>query len=302
MYIKLLTKHHWVYKEAAQARLSQCLSKCHIVGKHMSRLNYYITGTLAQRTSLPQCGTYPAVLSWNRTQPAGFFYRKIWHSDICRSPRYVDYNKCLRNNSLLLIGDSTMRQWYSFLERNLSCSRITEKWTIPIWHKMTMCSKSSLNLKIQWIPHSQPCFGEIWMANGKSVSAVMDAIPNNTQVVLVFGNFNHLIRYHHSVFQIRMRKISNSARRLLQRNPNTKIFIKGPHTFNNKRNIDLDYHGYLFKHIIYEEFKDLHDKVFFLDQTDMTIAKALQSVHPNEDIIRASVYQMLGFICTPTKP
>ena len=248
----------------------------------MSQLNYYITGTLAQRTSLPQCGTYPAVLSWNRTQPAGFFYKNVWQSDICKSSSFVDYNKCLRNTSLLMIGDSTMRQWYSFLERNLSCSRITEKWTISIWHKMTMCSKSSLNLKIQWIPHSQPCFGERWMTNGKSVSTVMDAIPNNTQVVLVFSNFNHLIRYHYSVFQIRMRKISNSARRLLQRNPNTKIFIKGPHTYNNKNTMDLDYYGYLFGHIIYEEFKGLHEKVIFLDQTDMTIATGQKSIHPTQ--------------------
>ena len=33
--VKLLTEHHL---EAAQARLSQHLSKCHIVGNHMSRL------------------------------------------------------------------------------------------------------------------------------------------------------------------------------------------------------------------------------------------------------------------------
>ena len=41
MSVKLLTEHHLKFlslKEAAQACLSLHLSKCHIVGNHMSRL------------------------------------------------------------------------------------------------------------------------------------------------------------------------------------------------------------------------------------------------------------------------
>ena len=41
MTVKQLTEQHLVFlslKEAAQARLSLHLSKCHIVGNHMSRL------------------------------------------------------------------------------------------------------------------------------------------------------------------------------------------------------------------------------------------------------------------------
>ena len=40
MIVKLLTEHHLVFlslKEAAEARLSLHLSKCHIVGNYMSR-------------------------------------------------------------------------------------------------------------------------------------------------------------------------------------------------------------------------------------------------------------------------
>ena len=42
MTVKLLTEHHLRFlslKEAAQARLSLHLSKCHIVGNHVSWLN-----------------------------------------------------------------------------------------------------------------------------------------------------------------------------------------------------------------------------------------------------------------------
>ena len=43
MIVKLLAEHHFEFlslKEAAQARLSLHMPKCHIVGNHMSRLNY----------------------------------------------------------------------------------------------------------------------------------------------------------------------------------------------------------------------------------------------------------------------
>ena len=42
--VKLLAEHHLKFlslKGAAQACLSLYLSKCHIVGNHMSRLNFY---------------------------------------------------------------------------------------------------------------------------------------------------------------------------------------------------------------------------------------------------------------------
>ena len=45
MSVKVLTDHHLEFlslKEAAEARLSLHLSKCHIVGNHMSRLIYQV--------------------------------------------------------------------------------------------------------------------------------------------------------------------------------------------------------------------------------------------------------------------
>ena len=45
MNVKLLTEHHLEFlslNEAAEARLSLHMSKCHIFGKHMHWLNYYV--------------------------------------------------------------------------------------------------------------------------------------------------------------------------------------------------------------------------------------------------------------------
>ena len=49
MSVKLLIEHYFELlnlKEAAQAHLSLHITKCHIVGNHMSRLNYVDTKML----------------------------------------------------------------------------------------------------------------------------------------------------------------------------------------------------------------------------------------------------------------
>ena len=62
MRVKLLTEHHWSFQplqEAAQARLSLFMSKCRIVGNHMSWLKLYINGIwrmgISNRKSYFQC-------------------------------------------------------------------------------------------------------------------------------------------------------------------------------------------------------------------------------------------------------
>ena len=52
MSVKLPTEHHkecLSLKEAAQARLSLDLSKCHIVGNHMSQLKRLIVNSISDQ-------------------------------------------------------------------------------------------------------------------------------------------------------------------------------------------------------------------------------------------------------------
>ena len=55
MTVELLTDHHLMFlssKEAAQARLSLHLLKCHIVGNHMSRLIYELSVSVSGDTRI----------------------------------------------------------------------------------------------------------------------------------------------------------------------------------------------------------------------------------------------------------
>ena len=65
MNIKLLTEHHLEFvslkKEAAQAHLSLHLSKCHIVGNHMSWLKYSVQVILGIDERKPVFGVHDQV-------------------------------------------------------------------------------------------------------------------------------------------------------------------------------------------------------------------------------------------------
>ena len=255
---------------------------------------------MTKRDQLQQCYSYPPQLLWKRKETTGFFYNDTWYSEHCKGPVKSSYKMCLLDTSLIMIGDSTMRQWYSFIERDMKCVRATETWTKKNWHRITACSLPSVRFTMKWIPHAQPCFmGERWIKSEQvfiSISRNMDETKRDIKVVFVINTYSHLLRYHHSVFRNRMRIISNSARILLQRNKNAKILIKGPHTYRRSMEV-ADYFGYLFRQIIYEEFSGLHDKVIYLDTKDTTIATAQTDIHPPEAVVRANVYQMLNYIC-----
>ena len=90
-----------------------------------------------------------------------------------------------------------------------------------------------------------------------------------------------------------MNAISGSVRRLLSRKHSAIVLIKGPHTFNSI----LAYKYYVYRAIITETFKDLYDRVIFMEQGDMTIAKNSKDSHPDIGIKKEAIRQLIGYIC-----
>ena len=204
----------------------------------------------------------------------------------------------------MISGDSTSRQWYSFLMKNMQCKQISEKWTTEKWHRKSKCIVPPLNFTIEWLPHAQPFFpGEEWDLHKFAVNCIakdIDEIGDKQNVIFVIHMHMHFTAFHHSIFHDRMRHISNSVRNILQKNKHVIFMIKGPHTYkipDLRGNRLDDYFGYLYKDIMYNEFQGLHDKIVFLNQADMTTAKGLVKNHPPEDVVKEAVFQMLDYTC-----
>ena len=154
-----------------------------------------------------------------------------------------------------------------------------------------------MNFTMEWVPHAQPFHvGSQWDTKRYTTHSIannIDGLTSNANVIIVIHMYSHFSSYHMNILRDRMRAISKRVKRFLRRNKNAKIFIKGPHTHKFIWCI----FSHVYRDIIHEEFKDLHDDVYFLNQADMTIAKGNQEVHPADDIVEASVQRMLGFVC-----
>lgn len=210
---------------------------------------------------------------------------------------------CMRNKTIYLLGDSTLRNWYKFyIMPTFQCSSQTEAWTEDKWHKPAICDNRKLDLTVGWFPHSMP----FSTANNDenryvlhSIARRVDEIPASKDAFVVINLYAHILPFHHGEFQTRMRKIRDSVARLLERNHKVTVFIKAPHTFVEafaSNAILSDFYGYVYMNIMYKLFNGLHDKVILLNQMDAT--DALQTgLHPREPVDSAMVLQMLSFAC-----
>ena len=259
---------------------------------------------MTDRKNLSPCSSYLKHNLWKITQPTGYFYNDTWYLHHCNGSPAKDFKLCLRDTHLMISGDSTTRQWYTYLLPYLSCKPTTEIWTKLKWHKRSACRIPSINFTMEWLPHGQPfSVGNSFEVNRYTLNAEsnqIDEIKSNVKVVYIIHMFMHKLTYHHSVFTDRMRRISRSVKRLLERNKHAKVLIKAPHTFTTTpvgAQRLSDYFGYLYRDIMYEEFKGLHDKITYMDQKDMTIAKAVEPNHPPHKVVEQTVHQMFNYIC-----
>ncbi|XP_052281253.1 NXPE family member 3-like [Dreissena polymorpha] len=74
-----------------------------------------------------------------------------------------------------------------------------------------------------------------------SVARRLDNIKDDEDAVVVIHIYIHLLLYHHSIFERKMRMIRTSVASLLQRNKLAQVVILGPHTFDSYAKFpDLD--------------------------------------------------------------
>ena len=111
----------------------------------------------------------------------------------------------------------------------------------------------------------------------------------------------HFAFVHTHTFGAHVREVARGVRDLLLRNPSVKVAIRGPHALiwdaavYRKIHIQGDYYGEACLRIFRQEFRDLLDRVFYLNVWDMTIANQNNDLHPGP--IREITKLFLGHVC-----
>uniref|UniRef100_A0A8C5QMJ2 NXPE C-terminal domain-containing protein n=1 Tax=Leptobrachium leishanense TaxID=445787 RepID=A0A8C5QMJ2_9ANUR len=233
--------------------------------------------------------------------PSGFWRKNVWNPVYCtikRFPSTEQIYSCLNNKKIYLMGDSTTRQWHSYLVKLLNGFKNLNRSRIGLATPLSAVDLD-MNNSLQFKRHNHP-FVTSRSYTVKDVYYMSDELDQlvggpNTIIAITLGQ--HFRPFPIRLFIRRVISIHRALERLLFRSPETKVIIKAENTREISTNAERlsDFHGYINYLIVKDMFKDLH--VAFMDALDMTIASNSQKVHPNDKVVRNQVNMFLTYIC-----
>ncbi|XP_016113747.1 NXPE family member 3-like [Sinocyclocheilus grahami] len=230
--------------------------------------------------------------------PAGFYLNDVWKSFVCHTRQFspAQMGNCLKNKIVYLMGDSTTRQWFEFLERNVPGIKRMDLHTPPSGGPL-MAVELKYNIIIHWRPHGVPLrFSKMPITDLHYISNDIDEIAGGPHAVVVFTFFAHLVFHPITFYVYEVAKIRQSVVALLSRAPETTVIIKSGNTAGQKNIFQSDWLMLQLDTVMREMFRDI-DGVIFLDVWQMTSCHYLREhIHPRPVIIANEVNMFLSYV------
>lgn len=250
---------------------------------------------------MPRCGEQSLERSWTSSSPQGYFMNQVWYPSTCKLPMIISdkpaLDKCVRDTTFLFLGDSNLRFAFAKLTKLIKCTPDSG----PVksrWHKPLRCQHNDTNTDIHWKPHGFPfhigtvdVMGE--RTHMRSPSTYIDEIPRDGRFVVVVHVYPHYSFHHYSVFTAQIRALRSSVERVLARNPLVKLVVRGAHAIAGGFDLEATHYN----EVLEREFRGLHDKVFFLQTWDMTVAIENKDLHPPDYIHMELLRIVLEYVC-----
>ena len=228
---------------------------------------------------------------------------------------------CLSNKTIYILGDSTIRQWYSYFVKPLALSWM-DKFTsyfaedkfnpvekvkvADIWEPREAID-DKYNVTFRFSAHGPP------LQNGGSpysqpyIADRIDKIAGGEETVIAITIGTHLLLYDPSIFVQRLNTIKHAIEKLLKRSPKTLVIFKGFNVFNmddfsSNQCCLSDWLSFRLDVIARSMFKDTKG-VVFLDMWDMSASHIFtpNGLHTHPEVVNHEVALFLSFICPHTK-
>ncbi|XP_050408382.1 NXPE family member 4 [Patella vulgata] len=256
------------------------------------------------RNLLPTCNKLPKSKTWDISSPTGYALNGEYHPSYCRiTQTRDDIKRCLKDTTLFFTGDSTTRQWFTYLTSYLNCALTSEKWYTKKWQRYAQCKNKQMNMTIHLHPHNLP-FSLVERRPDQTrmrinaIGMVLDKVPSKGKTIFVIYLYGHLTRHHYYISREKFRNLIPGLRRALARNKDLYVVIKSPHWFVQDWIIAVnDYPALFIKQIIMEEFKDFRQQIVYLDFWDMSSAYANTNMHPPNPMLSNMIRLLFGYAC-----
>ncbi|CAN2387908.1 Neurexophilin [Pristimantis euphronides] len=233
--------------------------------------------------------------------PSGYAMKNVWYPKRCSTLTYnrlEELDTCLQKKFIHMLGDSTIKQWYEYMLRNLKTLQqfplYEDNWAHQRFHL-----DMKRNMKMSWKRHTFPFISTSYQSwkEERSIAHEIDLIRGDKRTVIILNIGVHFRAYPVYYFIKRLYNIRRAIERLFVRSPDTKVIIKTENTGEMKTDFETmsDFHAYV--HYIAMEivFKDLN--VGFVNGWDMTNAFDTNDIHPAEKVIENEVKMLMTYIC-----
>ncbi|XP_024239025.1 NXPE family member 3-like isoform X1 [Oncorhynchus tshawytscha] len=230
--------------------------------------------------------------------PAGFYFQDHWTSLVCDSKSFPSaklISGCLKDKQILMMGDSTLRQWFDYLEE-----------TVPTLKRLNLHTSSKSgpfeavdtqsNTRIIWRAHGIPIrTSKTPWADLHYIASEVEGMAGGAHSVVVFTIWAHFTTYPLAMYAHRLVVIRRAVASLLRRSPTTLVVIKSANT-GYKDVYGSDWLSWQLDMALREIFRDL--PVVLIDVWQMTSCHySPDNIHPPSVVIQNEVDLFLSFVC-----
>ena len=219
--------------------------------------------------------------------------------------------QCLSHTTVRIFGDSNGFRIFNVFDAmmNPKCVQPSAKSQkgakLTMWNVHTVCTKADKDFHMTFDPHKAHLYAASNSAQpiqkSGDVTQYIDQIPSAGRYIVVVHYYLHLVAGHISIAHNRLLKLRAAIERASSRNKEVFIAFRGPHIiaveWAENHSLGGDVQSLFYHELIKEVFRDLKDRVIFLDGWEMSIAIENTQVHPLDDIPRAMVNTLLSYIC-----
>ncbi|CAB1350059.1 unnamed protein product [Coregonus sp. 'balchen'] len=220
-------------------------------------------------------------LTYHSMVPSGFYLQDRWTSMVCDSKSFPSaklISGCLKDKQILMMGDSTLRQWLEYLEK-----------TVPTLKRLNLHTSSKSgpfeavdtqsNTRIIWRAHGIPIrMSKTPWADLHYIGREVEGLAGGAHSVVVFTIWAHFTTYPLAVYAHRLVVIRRAVASLLRRSPTTLVVIKSANT-GYKDVYGSDWLSWQLDMALREIFRDL--PVVLIDVWQMTSCHySPDNIHP----------------------
>ncbi|XP_029968722.1 NXPE family member 3-like isoform X2 [Salarias fasciatus] len=243
-----------------------------------------------------------SAISSGRWKPSGFYYKGVWRSlggDAVRKFNPKQMTQCLKGKQVHMYGDSTIRQWFEYLNEVLPGIRpfglYTSKQTGPL-----MALDYTNKIMVTYRCHGPPIrFNKVLIGGLSYIANELESVIGGRDTIIVLGIWSHFSTFPMEVYIRRLMSIRRAVVKLLARAPETLVIVRTA----NLKNLTLyetltnsDWYSMQRDKALRAVFKGT--KVHLVDAWEMTLAHNLpHKLHPDRPIIKNMINVLLSYVC-----